>query len=77
METGNRAEGKFHSQKGKEFVNGIKKLIVNNLPDEHDKEIVMVIINNVLNALNGKWKSLVYARWWIIELWKCSMYIVG
>ncbi len=54
VETGNPVEGKFHSQKGKEFVNGIKKLIDNNLLDEHDKEIALAVINDILNALSGK-----------------------
>ncbi len=54
LETGNPVEGKFHFQKGQEFMNGINKLINNGVLDAHDEAIARAIVENIANALAGK-----------------------
>lgn len=54
VETGNPVEGKFHSQKGQEFMNGINKLINSGSLDAHDEAIARAIVEDIANALAGK-----------------------
>lgn len=54
VETGNPVEGKFHSQKGQEFMNGINKLINSGSLDAHDETIARAIVEDIANALAGK-----------------------
>lgn len=54
LETGNPVEGKFHSQKGQEFINGITKLINSGSLDAHDEAIAKAIVSDLANALTGK-----------------------
>lgn len=54
LETGNPVEGKFHSQKGQEFMNGINKLINSGDLDAHDEAIAKAIVEDIANALAGK-----------------------
>ena len=53
IKTGNPVEGKFHSQKGQEFMNGINKLINSGSLDEHDEAIANAIVRDIANALSG------------------------
>ena len=50
----NPVEGKFHSQKGQEFMNGLNKLINSGTLDVHDKAIARTIVQDIANALAGK-----------------------
>lgn len=54
IQTGDPVEGKFHSQKGQEFMNGINKLINSGSLDVHDEAIVRAIVKDIANALVGK-----------------------
>ncbi|GMX64010.1 hypothetical protein Elgi_04570 [Paenibacillus elgii] len=54
VQTGNSVEGKFHSQKGQEFTNGINKLINSGTLDAQDKAIAKAIVQDIANALAGK-----------------------
>ena len=54
IKTGNMVEGKFHSQKGQEFMNGINKLINGGTLDADDLKIAKAIVEDIANALAGK-----------------------
>lgn len=54
LETGNPVEGKFRSQKGREFMSGINKLINSGALDAHDEAIARAIVEDIANALAGK-----------------------
>ncbi|THF81684.1 S8 family serine peptidase [Cohnella fermenti] len=54
VHTGNPVEGKFHSQKGQEFMNGINKLISSGTLDAQDEVIAKAIVQDIANALAGK-----------------------
>ena len=54
VETGNPVEGKFHSQKGQEFVNGINKLLNSGSLDAYDETIARAIVADILDALSEK-----------------------
>lgn len=54
LETGNPVEGKFHSLKGQQFMNGLNKLANSGNLDDHDLAIVKALVNDLVNALAGK-----------------------
>ena len=52
--TGQPVEGKFHSQKGQEFMNGITKLLNSDVLDDEDSYLAKALLEDIANALSGK-----------------------
>jgi hypothetical protein len=52
--TGNPTNGKFHTSKLNDYINALQKRLRAGDLNEYDESVVKAILEDALNALNGK-----------------------